>query len=90
MNKVKETKLHNPRHFLFIAIWMVVGTYKFLFSPPPVVRKILLDIFNQYPLTSTIYQGLQFIFGGVPIVLLVVYLALRFFTSFFDSIYFKL
>ena len=89
MNKVKKPKLHNPVTSFFIAIWMVVGTYKFLFNPPPVVRKILLDIFYQYPLTSTIYQGLQFVFG-VPIVLVVVYLALRFFTSFLDSIYFKL
>lgn len=89
MNKVKEPKLHNPVTSFFIAIWMVVGTYKFLFNPPPVVRKILLDIFNQYPLISTVYTGLQLLFG-IPFALLIIYAAIRFAISLLDSMYFRL
>ena len=89
MNKVKENKLRNPVTSFFIAIWMVIGTYKFLFNPPPIVRKFLLNIFSQYPLFSTIYQGLQFVFG-VPFVLLVAYATIRFVISLFDSLYFRL
>lgn len=70
----------------FVAIATFVSIYKFLFDPPPVVRKFLLDIFSQYPLTSTIYKGLQLIFS-VPLMLLIIYLAVIFLIDLFASMW---
>lgn len=89
MSKVKEPKPRNPVTSFFIAIWTVVSVYKFLFNPPPIIRRFLINIFNQYSILKNTYIALQLLFG-IPFVLLVVYLVLRFVISLFDSMYFKL
>jgi hypothetical protein len=82
-------KLRNPVVSFFIAIWTVVSVYKFLFNPPPIIKDFLINIFNQYPLISTVYTGLQLLFG-IPFALLIIYAAIRFAISLLDSMYFRL
>ena len=87
MSKVKQPR--NPVISFFIAIWTVVSVYKFLFNPPPIIRRFLINIFNQYSILKNTYIALQLLFG-VPFVLLVAYATIRFVISLFDSLYFRL